>query len=60
VTLPVPGKLQCPWIHPALARLVIARDAYERAGRPRAAVTAGDIEQEIAAVAVLRAKLGER
>lgn len=43
-------KLQCPWLHPAIVRLVIERDAYERAGRPRAVVTAGDVEREIAEV----------
>lgn len=44
-------RTQCSWMPPWLAKLYAERDAYERAGRPRAAVTAADIEAELAEVA---------
>jgi len=48
---PNPGRAQCPWMPSWLARLYIERAAYERAGRPRAVITAADIEAELAEVA---------
>ena len=51
-------RLQCPWLPPALARLIIERDAYERAGRPQAVVTADDIEKEMAEIGRRRKALG--
>jgi hypothetical protein len=35
----------------AITRLYIERAAYDRAGRPRAVITAADIEAELAEVA---------
>ena len=43
-------KLQCPWMPPAITSLYIERAAYERAGRPRAIITAADIEAELAEI----------
>ena len=46
-------KLQCPWMPPAITRLYIERAAYERlvrAGGSSQAVTAADIEAEMAEV----------
>jgi hypothetical protein len=50
-TLPVLGRSQCPWMPAAITRLYIERAAYERAGCPRAMVTAADIKAELAEVA---------
>lgn len=50
-------RLQCPWTHPAIMRLLIERSAYERSGRPAATVTAANIEAELAEVARLRRKV---
>jgi hypothetical protein len=44
------GRAQCFWMPPWLTRLYAERAAYERAGRPRAVVTAADIEAEMAEV----------
>jgi hypothetical protein len=49
--LPNPGRAQCYWTPPWLARLYAERAAYERAGRPRAVITGADIEAELAEVA---------
>lgn len=49
--LPDPGRAQCPWMPTVLTRLYIERAAYERAGRPRAVITAADVETELAEVA---------
>ena len=46
--LPKPGRAQCRWTPPWLARLYAERAAYERAGRPRAVVTGADLEAELA------------
>lgn len=45
------GRVQCFWMPPWLTKLTIEREAYERAGRPRAVITAADIEAELAEVA---------
>lgn len=50
-------RLQCPWTHPVIARLLVERAAYERAGCPIGVVTAADIEAELAEVARLRRKV---
>ena len=57
-SLPVPGRSQCHWMHPAIARLYIERAVYERAGRPRVVITGADIEAELAEVEKLRVRLG--
>ena len=44
-------RTQCPWMHPAIARLYAERAAYDRAGRPVAVITPADIEAELAEVA---------
>lgn len=44
------GRAQCFWMPPWLTRLHIERAAYERAGRPRAVITAADIEADLAEV----------
>jgi hypothetical protein len=53
-------KLQCPWIHPAIAKLYAERAAYERAGRPRYVVTGADIEVEVARLLELLARERKR
>lgn len=44
-------RINCHWVPPWLFKLEAERVAYERAGRPRAAITAADIEAELAEVA---------
>ena len=55
--LPVPGRFQCHWMPPAIAKLYIERAAYERAGCPQAIVTGADIEAELAEVEKLRVRV---
>ena len=43
-------RTQCYWTPPWLARLDAARARYERAGRPRVAVTAAEYESELAEI----------
>ena len=43
-------KLQCYRIYPSIARLYAERAVYERADRPRAVITAADIEAELAEI----------
>ena len=48
------GRAQCFWMPPWLAKLYAERAAYERAGRPRAVITAADFEAELAEWAARR------
>ena len=50
-------RTQCHWMHPTIAKLYIERAAYERAGRPRAVITAAVYEAELALVSRLRDQL---
>jgi len=49
-------RSQCYWMPPWLARLYAERAAYERAGRPRAVITAADMEAELAEIERRREK----
>ena len=42
------GRAQCFWMPSWLTKLYAERAAYERAGRPRAVITAADFEAELA------------
>lgn len=52
-----PQRINCFWTPLWLARLYAEREAFERAGRPRATIPGADIEAELAEVAGRRGRL---